>query len=177
MLDLLLKPLDGVAGVLKDPTSSAPVRIGGGTCVFSPKLKSVIPFDRMLLMIAELGGVSLERSKRLRAAPLKPADTSSVTSMAISGFWCRIIFGFGLTCRDLQKAAGVICWNHEGLRRPAQDLSRRLLVPALGVTPHVMKGESFAISSQKLGHEMTLQVACKSDRKAPSSWHCAQMGS
>ena len=139
--------------------------MGTGTCVFSPKLKSVIPFDSMLLMIAELGGVSLERSKRWRAAPLKPADTSSVTSIAIIGFWCRIIFGFKNACRHLQKAAGVVFGNHEGLRRSAQDLSRRVLIPSLGVTPHVMKGESYAISLQKLGPKLTLAVACKSIRK------------
>ena len=76
------KLLDGVAGVVNEPRSEAPVRIGGGICVFSPKLNKLIPFDRMLLMIAELGGVALTNRLRPLAAFAALADSIRATATA-----------------------------------------------------------------------------------------------
>ena len=62
--------------MLKEARSVAPFRMGGGICVFSPKLKTFTPFDKMLLMMSEFGGDPLDNNKRLRVAPVAPAEIS-----------------------------------------------------------------------------------------------------
>ena len=65
--------------MLKEATSVAPIRMGGGTCVFSPKLKTATPFDKMLSMMPEFGGDPLD-NKRLRVALVTLAEISKAAA-------------------------------------------------------------------------------------------------
>ena len=89
----MLRLLDGATGVLKEPTSAAPFKMGTGTCVFSPKLNTMTFFDKMLFIVCEIGGDSLDSNRRLRVAPLMLADTNNTASIAIK-YCCWLIAQF-----------------------------------------------------------------------------------
>jgi len=59
-------------------------------CVFSPKLNTMTFFDKMLFIVCEFGGDSLDSNKRLRVAPLMLADTNKTASIAIK-YCCWLI--------------------------------------------------------------------------------------
>ncbi len=83
MLVSVLRLLDGATELLKEPTSAAPFKMGTGTCVFSPKLNTLTFLDKMLFIVCESGGDSLDSNRRLRVAPLMLADTNNTASTAI----------------------------------------------------------------------------------------------
>ena len=86
LCDTVLYRLDGWNGVVKDTRSTAPRRVGGGICVFSPNENTFTPCESMVLMISELGGDSLATSF---LAPVECADTSTARRTTSAQVWVR----------------------------------------------------------------------------------------